>query len=397
MRIALVADTFPPYSNSAAVQLRDLAREFVRQGHDLVVLLPSPNQKLPWVLDDSDGLQVLRLKAPITKDVPYVRRTFAEFLMPFAMLRQFRKSPLDNGHWDGVVWYSPSIFHGPLIHYLKKRCNANTYLIIRDIFPQWAADLGLMKRGLAYKIFDLVARYQYSLADVIGVQTQGNLHYFDHWLVKPGRSLEVLPNWLAEPANSQCSIRISDTNLNGRKIFVYAGNMGVAQGMDILLDLAEKLHDRRDVGFLFVGRGSESKKLSILAVERQLDNVLFYDEINPDEIPALFSQCSAGIVSLDPRHKTHNIPGKFLTYIQNGLPVLANLNVGNDLAELIRKEKVGLVTESNQLDDLVSLTHTLLTQISDEAADLSNRCKALFEREFTVRNSVRRIVSALKN
>ena len=189
--------------------------------------------------------------------------------MPFAMWRQFRKSPLCDEKWDGIVWYSPSIFHGPLVSVLRKNCNCKSYLIIRDIFPEWAADMGLMRRGIAYQFFNAIARYQYSVADVIGVQTVGNLHYFKRWKLKPGRSLEVLQNWLASPAQKQCSIRINDTSLNGRKILVYAGNMGVAQGMDILLDLAGRLRDRIDIGLLFVGRGSEVYRLKALAAERQ--------------------------------------------------------------------------------------------------------------------------------
>ena len=87
MRIALIADTFPPLRTSGAVQLRDLSREFARQGHLLTVLLPSPDQQDLWVLEETDGVQVLRLKAPRTKDIGYVRRTLGEFVMPFAMLR----------------------------------------------------------------------------------------------------------------------------------------------------------------------------------------------------------------------------------------------------------------------------------------------------------------------
>jgi len=82
------------------------------------------------------------------------------------------------------------------------------------------------------------------VADVIEVQTPGNRGYFDRWRQQPGRKLEVLQNWLDKPAQARCPIRVSEPQLAGRKVFVYAGNMGVAQGMDILLDLAEKLRHR---------------------------------------------------------------------------------------------------------------------------------------------------------
>jgi glycosyltransferase involved in cell wall biosynthesis len=394
MRIALIADTFPPLRTSGAVQLRDLSREFARQGHALTVLLPSPDQDVPWLLEDFDGVQVLRLKAPRTKDIGYVRRTLGELLMPFAMLRNLRKSPLSHERWGGVVWYAPSIFHGPLAGTLKKRSGCKGYLIIRDIFPEWAVDMGLMGRGLPYRFFDAMARYQYAVADVIGVQTPGNRVYFGPWQKRPGRVLEVLQNWLDKPASAPCPIRLGETPLAGRKVFVYAGNMGVAQGMDILLDLAGQWRSRADVGFLFVGRGSDAARLKSLAHERQLDNVLFHDEIHPDEIPALYAQCSVGIVALDPRHKSHNIPGKFLTYMQSGLPVLANVNAGNDLADLIRTEQVGQVCESHQVNDLLQLAESLLVQLETDA-HMPGRCRSLFEREFAVDKTVRQIVAAL--
>lgn len=394
MRIALIADTFPPLRNSGAVQLRDLSREFVRQGHALTVILPSYEKLESWSLEDVEGVQVLRLKAPRTKDIGYIRRTLNELVMPFVMLWHYHKSPLANERWDGLLWYSPSIFHGPLVSTLKNRSGCKSYLIIRDIFPEWALDMGLMRRGLPYFFFNAVARYQYSVADVIGVQTLGNFTYFSRWQEKPNRSLEVLKNWLDKPESARCPIRLSETSLAGRKVLVYAGNMGVAQGMDILLDLVESLSNRADVGFLFVGRGSEASRLEMTAKDRQLENIIFYDEINPEEIPDLYAQCRAGIVALDSRHKSHNIPGKFLTYMQSGLPVLANINEGNDLGSLIREAQVGQVCESNQLDDLLLLTNQLLLQI-DVDANLPARCHQLFESEFTAESAVRQIVNAL--
>ena len=395
MRIALIADTFPPLRTSSAVQLRDLSREFVRQGHELTVMLPSAEIDQPWWMEEIDGVQVLRLRAPRTRDIGYVRRTLSEFLMPFAMLRHLRKSPLAQQKWDGVFWYAPSIFHGPLARAIKKTSGCRGYLIIRDIFPEWAVDIGLMGRGLPYRFFDLVARYQYSVADIIGVQTPGNLAYFDSWARKLGRKLEALQNWLADAPVSGCSIAIRETPLAGRKVFVYAGNMGVAQGMGILLDLAESLMDRSDIGFLFVGRGSDAQRLRNDALMRGLDNVVFFDEIDPDEIPGLYAQCHIGLVALDPRHKTHNIPGKFLTYMQSGLPVLAHINPGNDLVELIEKERVGRVSSETSVE---SLRHLALALSTDMATDtgIKNRCKALAARLFSPEVAVKQIVEALQ-
>ncbi|PHQ13512.1 glycosyltransferase family 4 protein [Marinobacter profundi] len=394
MKLVLIADTFPPLRTSGAVQLRDLSREFVRKGHELTVLLPSSDLEQPWALEDFGGVRVLRLRAPKTKDIDYVRRTIGEFLMPYAMLRNLRKSPLANERWDGVVWYAPSIFFGPIANALKKAGACKGYLIIRDIFPEWAVDMGLMGRGLPYRFFRAVANYQYSVADVIGIQTAGNSVYFDHWIQKPGRKLEVLQNWLADAPVGQCTIDLAKTSLAGRRVLVYAGNMGVAQGMDVLLDLAEQLKTRSDIGFLFVGRGSDAQKLAADAKARGLDNVLFHDEIDPDEIPGLYAQCDVGLVALHPKHKTHNIPGKFLTYVQSGLPVLAKINEGNDLVGMIRKERVGAVATDDSLEALVRAAEALIDQCGGDDT-LPGRCRGLYQRLFAPEKAVEQIVGAL--
>ena len=394
MRIALIADTFPPLRSSGAVQLRDLSREFVSQGHQLTVILPSQKLNQLWKIEEKEGFQVIYLRAPKLKDINYFRRTLGEILMPFLMRRSLRKSPLANEIWDGVVWYSPSIFHGPLVSKLKKISGCKSYLILRDIFPEWALDMGLMRRGLPYYFFSVIAQYQYSVADVIGVQASGNLTYFSDLPKKSTRRVEVLQNWLGKVSYKDCSIQLNNTSLAGRKIFIYAGNMGVAQGMGILLDLAEQLKERKDIGFLFVGRGSFTKRLKEDTQSRKLDNVLFFDEIHPDEIPGLYAQCSIGLVALDERHKSHNIPGKFLTYLQSGLPVLANVNSGNDLAEIIRSKQVGKVSESNKVQDLLEIAKELLIEIDGDSA-IANRCHQFFEQDFSAKKAVHQIVSSL--
>jgi glycosyltransferase involved in cell wall biosynthesis len=394
MRIALIADTFPPFRTSGAVQLRDLSRELVKQGHQLTVLLPASDLDGPWRLDKWEGIQILRLRAPKTKDVGYIRRTFNEFCMPFCMRRQLKHSPLSLETYDGVVWYSPSIFHGPLVRTLKRRSACPAYLIIRDIFPEWAVDMGLMGRGLPYWMLNAVAHYQYSVADVIGVQTPSNRKFFGQWQNREGRRLEVLSNWLGAPMQRKCSIRLDQTRLSGRKIFVYAGNMGVAQGMGIVFDLVAQLQMNTDVGFVFVGRGSDAPRLKAATQSLGLSNLLFFDEIDPDEIPGLYAQCHAGLVALDQRHKMDNIPGKFLSYMQYGLPVLATVNKGNDLVGMIREHGVGQVCESDDLREFVQLFEQLLVQI-DADESLRVRCTNLFKSKFSVEAAASQIAIAL--
>jgi glycosyltransferase involved in cell wall biosynthesis len=374
--------------------MHDLAREFAAQGHEPVVLVPDANLARPWALQTLDGIQVLRLSALPTRDIGYLWRTLAEIVLPWAMLRGLRKSPLASQRWDAVVWYSPSIFFGPLVNALKRFSKCRSYLIQRDVFPEWAVDLGLLRKGLAYRILKVFQRQQYEAADIIGVQAPSNLVYLAHLTGKPRLRLEVLWNWLADARDTGCSVVIDATLLAGRTIFVYAGNMGVAQGVDVFVDVAERLKHRRDIGFLFVGRGSESPRLRAVAVDRGMSNVLFHDEIDPVEIPGLLAQCHVGLLALDPRHQTHNIPGKFLAYVQAGLPVLARINANNDLVGLIETEGVGRVNTGTTLDSLQAVAEEMADDKSGRAI-MSASGRDLAKKLFSPNTAVRQIVAAL--
>jgi glycosyltransferase involved in cell wall biosynthesis len=358
----------------------DLGQAFLAEGHQVLVLTLAPEQVNSVNVTEEQGCSVIRVRAFQTKDVPYWRRTLAEFSNPFWMWLQVRKHPaIQDQQVDGVIWYSPTIFWGPLVKQLKKHFSCPSYLILRDFFPDWAVDLGVMKKGLAYYFLKAVEKYQYRQADTIGVQSPNNLTYFNAHHPAQKAKAEVLWNWIGDMPQTPCSIDLSRTVLNGKTILVYAGNMGVAQGMDVLMNLAKELKDREDVGFVFVGRGSEVGYLKEFAQENHLSNTLFFDEIPPSEIAGLYSQCHIGLLTLDPRHKTHNIPGKFLSYLKSGLAVLAVCNPGNDLEELISSYKVGFAINFQeahllrlQVEDLILLTQSSDSSFADQARKLTD-------------------------
>lgn len=393
--IVLVADAYPPSRTSAALQLRDLAVEFQRQGITPTIITSDSSLKDCSFLAELDGIRILRLKTPEHKNIGNIRRALAEIFMPFFMLRNFRKSNLKNAHWDAVIWYSPTIFLGPFVYHLKRKNACPSYLILRDIFPSWALDLGLIKKGPAYYFFKIFEKFQYSIADCIGVQAPGNLNYFKSWSGSPHRKIEVLQNWLTPKPLSHCSVSISALAIANRKIFVYAGNMGIAQGIGDLLLLAEALLTRTDIGFLFIGRGSDIDLLKLDAKERGLVNTVFCDEIEADEIPGLYTQCHVGLIALDARHKTHNIPGKFLTYLQAGLPVMAIINDGNDLQAMIEKYQVGRVTTDRSRESLRELASSLIEEISSKNSDMSSRCQNLAAKLFSSKTAVEQITHSL--
>ena len=394
MKIAIISNEFPPLITAGAIQVRDLAREFGAEGHDVTVITSTYGLKDLFLAEQYREYKVLRFPGLQTKGVGYFRRTINEILTPLKMLRNMKKTSIDNTKWDGVVWYSPTIFLGPVARYLKQQSRCRGYLIVRDIFPDWAVDIGLIGRGFPYKILKLFEKFQYSVADIIGVQSKGNLTYFSKYGSENGTKVEVLNNWLSHTASLPCSIVINDTCLAGRKVLVYAGNMGVAQGIDILFDLVVNFKERQDVGFVFVGRGSEMERLRRDAKLKDLENVLFFDQIDPDEIPSLYEQCYAGMLSLDVRHKTHNIPGKFLSYMSAGLPVLASVNPGNDLISLINASSTGRVVDDACIVSFTDAASELIDLIGTDGAEISKNCLYLSHDLFGPEVAVKQILSS---
>lgn len=395
MRLLLVADTFPPASISGALQMRDLAVALVKAGHQPVVLVPEPGLRQPWAREDMGGVEVCRVRAPRTKDVSYLRRFAAEFVLPWVLRRAFRAADLDQEAWDGIVWYSPTIFLGPLVAWFKRRYECRSYLILRDLFPDWAVDAGVLQRGgLAHRLLKAVERFQYRQADVIGVQTPANLPIVAAD-APPGPAIEVLHNWLdAPPAAEGGAPHRLLAGFEDRKVFVYAGNMGVAQDLDAFLDLAFRLRNRPDIAFLLVGRGSEQARLRQAAAAGGLVNVKVEDQIQQSELSSLLAQCYAGIVALHPAHGTHNIPGKLLTYLQAGLPVLARVNPGNDLHQLVLEECLGSSVEGESPDRLVEAAISLADHPEARVA-MSQRGRALSARLFSPVAAAEQVVRGL--
>lgn len=375
LKIALVVPVFPPYISSASQQINDLAIQLNENRYSVTIFVPTPNIKKSFI-EKLDGVSVIRLKTFQSIDTNYFIRFFSEFITPFLMIKQSKLLKLNVSDFGGIVWYSPSIFLFHFVKFLKKNSNCKSYLILRDIFPEWILNLNLISKNLPYYFLKFIEKKQYLLADNIGIQSKKDELYFRNNFPKISPKVELLHNWLSLHKKKKCTIDINKTKLAKRKIFLYAGNIGVAQNLDIFIELAKILNFRADIGFIFVGRGSEKTKLENQVLNSNLSNTLFYNEIHPDEMYDLYKQSFFGIVCLDKRHKTNNVPGKFISYISSGLPVFAIVNPGNDLRNTINKKKVGYATSNYNINHLLRKIIYLIDHINIKAYE--NNCKSLY-------------------
>jgi glycosyltransferase involved in cell wall biosynthesis len=380
VRVLLLVDCYLPSRKSSAKLVHDLAVEIVRQGHEAAVVAPDESLEGESV---EDGLTVFRVKTGKIKGASLWRRGWNEMRLPAVMWKAGRAF-FEKTRRDLIAFYSPTIFFGSLVRRLKKLWGCRAYLILRDIFPQWAVDAGTLRKGLPYLYFKRVERRQYAVADRIGVQSPANLEYFKG----QERPLEVLYNWtsLRAPRPAREDYR-KLWGLEGKTVFFYGGNIGVAQDVDNLLRLASSLESEPRAAVLLVGEGSEVPRLK----ELRRANVLVRDAVSQEEYAGMVGQFDVGLISLDRKLRTQNIPGKLLSYLAAGLPTLASVNPGNDLRGLLESSGAGLVSENGDDAGFAANARALLDPA--RRRELGERGRALLASTFSVEAAARQLLA----
>jgi glycosyltransferase involved in cell wall biosynthesis len=307
MILAYVCDVFPPYSSISAATLNyDWAKEACAQGHKVVVITPDPTITEPYTdtVDAEFGFRVIRVKTDSLK-VKWAKstggkrfidkflRAWAEIKAPYHMIEAIKKND-DMPMFDGVVFYSPTVFFAPVIKFLKQRSSCPVYQILRDLYPDQLVEMKEIHRhSPSYFLMKWATGQQHNLSDCIAVESGA----VKKKMVATGFGqypLEILNNWMTPAPNTGCSLDLSQTKLAGKKVFVYAGTMGTAQRVESFIDLADRLRDHSDIGFLLIGPGDQKDFLQQKIQSLGLSNVMMHDGISATEIPGLFAQCSAG-------------------------------------------------------------------------------------------------------
>jgi len=348
MNLIVISVYYPPNNSSTAVQISNLVDELAIQGHFINIITQDNTINKSFVCEESRNIRVYRFKVGNLNNKNLLKRAINEFLMPLKIISTIILNSLNLRFNDGIICWSPTIFFTPLVIYLKFINRCKCYLILRDIFPKWAWDLKLIKNKFIYAHLNFFFLFQCFFSDIVGVQSNNNKKFIPKKILFKKTNIDVLNNWYT-PKNKDQNLEIdfSKTCLNKRKIFIHAGNIGLAQGFQVFIDVAEILKDNNEIGFLFIGRGTQFDEMKKITKKKSLTNILFLDQIPNSKIICLYSKCFCGIVSLDKLHKTHNIPGKLISYLHGGLHVFALVNSGNDIIDLFKKYKIGLATDNH--------------------------------------------------
>lgn len=381
-----------PSTKSSAKLMHDLAHELKFNGHEVSIITISESIEQDFNISIEDGIRVLRVKSGKINGANKFQRTVNEIRIS-SIIWNKGQTFFKNNSCDLVVWYSPTIFFSSLVLNIKKKYNAKSYLILRDIFPQWALDTGILKKGIIFNYFRKKELKQYSAADIIGVQSPANLKYFNRNGLDVKYKIEVLYNWtnLNENIVNKSNFRIQ-FNLLDKVVFFYGGNIGQAQDMDNIINLAYQLRNDNRAHFLIVGDGSEVLRLKKLILDLKITNIDIIDAVEQSVYLSMLSEFDIGLISLDKKFKTPNFPGKMLGYLYFSKPILASINSGNDLEEILDEYNAGLVSING---DNIQLLENALYLIDNPHVrnKMGNNGRLLLENLFSVSNAAKQILS----
>ncbi|WP_306589633.1 glycosyltransferase family 4 protein [Geothrix sp. 21YS21S-4] len=357
MNILYLTLRFPlPTQPASPSDLMQLMEEFCRRGHRVdVITVDERRYGRPTRLVEEGPFQVLRVRTGNIYDVGTYEKGLSMVTLPW-LFRRAMAQYLPERRYDLVIYAAPPVTFSRVIRGLRRvQPWAKTYLMLKDIFPQNAKDLGIIRNPLLYAFFKRQERELYAASDVIGCMSPANVAFLRQQSpeIAPGR-LEVLPNTrtpgpdrgLGRPGPLRRKHGIPEDAV----VVLYGGNLGVPQGLDFLLRVFEANRDRPGLHFLLVGRGTERRRLADAVAAKGLANVTQIPHLPRPEYEALARECDIGLVCLDPRFTIPNFPSRVLSYFEIRMPVLAALDHATDFGHMLDDAQAGLWSRAGDLD-----------------------------------------------
>ena len=395
----LVDDYLPVSTLGHAKQMHELALEFTKNKHSVTILTPGKKNQIQYLeCSTYEGINIWKFRSPPTRSKSKFIRTIREVLLPLRAIQALRTIEISR-NMDICIYWSPTIFFGPVAYWFKRN-KASTYLILRDFFPQWAIDSGMLSKNSPITYFFRLFEYiTYKNADVIGVQSPANIEVFNKNIPFKHKNIEVLFNWASKRSSKVPSdygkALFQKYKISDKIIIFYGGNIGHAQDMDNIMRLARNLLPEDSVHFLLVGQGDEFDLVKKRKKDWRLKNLTLLASVTQEEYVSILNNVSVGLFSLSESHVSHNIPGKLLGYIQANLPILGSVNKGNDVIELLSSAGVGLVSINGDDQKFLENAKYLISS-SDIRKEMGLSGNKLLEGAFSVVKAAKKILEATK-
>ena len=377
----------------------DLMRMFRDKGHNLYIVSPRERSLgLNNGIEEVDGVHILGVKTLNLQKTSTIEKGVGQILVESQFKKSIKKY-LSRVSFDLILYTTPPITFPKVIGYLKRQNpRAVTYLLLKDIFPQNAVDLGMMSktgvRGLLYRYFRGKEKDLYSLSDYIGCMSPANVAYvLKHNPELDARRVEVAPNsfeLMDIKGVDRVTVRTKYGLPTDRPVFIYGGNLGKPQGIPFLIDCLNANSSREDCHFLIIGTGTEYPKLKSWYAEKTPKSVTIMEGIPKDEYEQLVRACDVGLIFLDCRFTIPNYPSRLLSYLISKMPVLCATDSNTDIGKIAEENGYGYWCESRSVNDF---TVILEKMIRSDRKTMGEKGYGFLKKNYLVENTYNAIIS----
>ena len=378
----------------------DMVHQMRRLGHNVYIVCGlERKENAETYIGQEEGCTVLRVKIGNNKKANIIEKGLTTLMLPKLYIKAIKKYFADV-KFDLVLYPTPPVTHMDTVRFVKKRDGARTYLMLKDIFPQNAVDIGMMKKlgptGIIYKNFRAKEKRLYAISDRIGCMSQANIDYvLKHNPEVDPAKVELCPNSIevmdmSVDATVRREIREKYEIPLDKKVFIYGGNLGKPQGIGFVIQCLEKLQDHKEAFFLIVGDGTEFKKLEVWFQEHKPGNMKLLKKIIKQDYDRLAAACDVGLIFLDRRFTIPNFPSRLLSHMQAKQPVLACTDPNTDVGKVITEGGFGWWCESNSTEDFVAAVDKACTA---DLVPMGEKGYAYLEEHYSVVKTSERILS----
>ena len=326
-----------------------ILHELNKDGHKILVASPNERKnKKPTSLEIKENISYLRIKTGNIQKVNKIEKGISTLLIERQFKNAIKKYTKDI-KFDLILYSTPPITFCNVIKYFKKRDNAKTYLMLKDIFPQNAIDLNYFsKKSPIYKYFRNKEIKLYKLSDKIGCMSPANKEYIlkhNNYLEKS--KVEVFPNSIIPDPKNKRNLTINKQlrkkyNIPEKSVvFMYGGNLSKPQGIDFVIKCLKETKDIKDIFYVICGTGTEYKKLEAYQNKTNQKNLLLINGLPKKEYTDLLNIADVGLIFLDYRFTIPNFPSRLLSYCEKGIPILCCTDKATDIGEIVEANNFG--------------------------------------------------------
>ncbi|WP_223831624.1 glycosyltransferase family 4 protein [Bacillus swezeyi] len=395
MKILMITQNFYPEIGSAGNRMKTIFLMLKQKGYHVEVLTTEPtypsrdiySQDVFWNDRDID-LDRKRITRLSVRNKKYSSNFFSRlFYYLEIMLKMFFYVKKDKNKYDVVFVTSPPIFVAFVGLAAKYRYKAKLLLDIRDLWPESLKGVGVFNRSFIIWLFEKMESALYKKADRIIINSEGFIDHFKNKSEGLTKKLMFLPN-AARRKEIVLREREDDSVFN----VVYAGNIGLAQDVTMLMQLAKKLGEHH-ISLNVIGYGVQKQTFTDFVRRHHLKNVKFIKPMGRQDCLNRMSLCDVGIATLNNSRVFETVlPGKIIDYLTCKLPVVASLS--GYPKKLIENEKIGFVTSSQSVDEMVN--HILkLYHDPKLLRDMQSNCGKFIEENFLWENNINKLTNLL--